>query len=498
MKYSIAIFFCLFTIKLLAQPAQVTMSMGVLHDKIKGGWAGQTIGVTLGAPYEFRYNGSFIQDYVPLKWHQGYVKEIMTNEPGIYDDLYMDLTFVDVFEKYGLDAPIDSFANAFARADYMLWHANQTARYNIFRGLKAPASGHWKNNPHADDIDYQIESDFSGLMSPGMPQTAAKIGDKIGHIMNYGDGWYGGIYVGTMYALAFVSSDINYIVTEGLKSIPEGSRFRAMINDVINWHERFPDDWHYTWIEIQKKWSAEHSCPDGIYDAFNIDAPLNAAYVVLGLLYGKGDIGRSMEITTRAGQDADCNPSTVGGILGTMIGYGNIGPYWMQGLEGAEKVDFKYTTMSLEKVYEVGFKHAVQNILKQGGEQNGNEIVINTEKVVPVKLEQGFTELGKLKDIKLNSLDKNEVGFSFDGNAVVIKGSVGKKKNDIADRDIRIKLTLDGKTELLIMPTNFQSRKHDVYWNYDLPNGKHEVKLEVIDPHPDYRLDIPMAFVYKK
>src|SRR5678815_2941719 len=65
----------------------------------------------------------------------------------------MDLTFVDVFEKYGLDAPVDSFANAFAHAGYMLWHANQAGRYNILHGIKAPQSGYWKNNPHADCID---------------------------------------------------------------------------------------------------------------------------------------------------------------------------------------------------------------------------------------------------------------------------------------------------------------------------------------------------------
>ena len=31
-------------------PEQVTMSKKVLFDKIKGGWAGQTIGCTLGVP----------------------------------------------------------------------------------------------------------------------------------------------------------------------------------------------------------------------------------------------------------------------------------------------------------------------------------------------------------------------------------------------------------------------------------------------------------------
>jgi hypothetical protein len=89
-------------------------------------------------PYEFQFNGTFIGDYQSLKWYDGYLKNTMINNPGLYDDLYMDLTFVDVFEKYGLDAPVDSFANAFANAGYMLWHANQAARYNLLNGIKPP------------------------------------------------------------------------------------------------------------------------------------------------------------------------------------------------------------------------------------------------------------------------------------------------------------------------------------------------------------------------
>ena len=66
-------------------------------------------------------------------------------------------------------------------------YANQCARYNILDGMMPPESGHWLNNPCADDIDFQIETDFAGLMSPGMVNTSTEIGDKIGHIMNYED-----------------------------------------------------------------------------------------------------------------------------------------------------------------------------------------------------------------------------------------------------------------------------------------------------------------------
>ena len=150
-----------------------------------------------------------INDYQKIPWYDGLLKKSMTNNPGIYDDLYMDLTFVEVFEREGLDAPVESHAKSYANAGYMLWHANQAARYNILQGIMPPASGHWLNNPHADCIDYQIEADFAGLMSPGMPNTASKISDKIGHIMNYGDGVYGGIFLSALYSAAFFENDIN-------------------------------------------------------------------------------------------------------------------------------------------------------------------------------------------------------------------------------------------------------------------------------------------------
>src|SRR5690554_4892241 len=106
----------------------VTLSKQELRDKIMGGWAAQMIGVTFGGPTEFRYNGAMIHDYEPIPWYDGYLAWWYDNAPGLYDDLYMDLTFVDVIERYGADAPADTFAKAFATADYQLWHANQQAR----------------------------------------------------------------------------------------------------------------------------------------------------------------------------------------------------------------------------------------------------------------------------------------------------------------------------------------------------------------------------------
>ncbi|MGZ5135552.1 MAG: ADP-ribosylglycohydrolase family protein, partial [Flavitalea sp.] len=447
--------------------------------------------------YEFRFSGSFIQDYQPLVWYDGYIKKTMLEVPGLYDDLYMDLTFVDVFERYGFDAPVDSFANAFARAGYMLWHANQVARYNILNGVKAPLSGHWKNNPHADDIDYQIESDFAGLMAPGMPNVASRISDKIGHIMNFGDGWYGGVYIGAMYSLAFTSNDIGYIVSEALKAIPANTKFHRCIANVIKWHKQYPNDWHQTWLQIQKNWSSDIACPDGVFEPFNIDATINSAYVVLGLLYGNGDFSRTMEVTTRAGQDADCNPSSAGGILGAILGYKKIPEYWKLGLKEAEDIDFKYTTISLNKVYEIGFKHAVEMIRQNGGTITEEKITIAVQNCEPVKYEQSFEGMFPVIKRKFNYRNFKELNFEFDGTGFVLKGDARKLTQDAEIHSFLVELYIDGvKQETATFPANFTTRRQELFWKYLMPTGKHRVVVKVLNPRVDFELNSTEYIIY--
>ena len=482
-------------------PEKVTLTKSALQDKIKGGWAGQVIGVTFGGPTEFRFNGTMINDYQPIVWYDGYIRKTMTENPGLYDDLYMDLTFVDVFEKEGLDASVEAHAKAYANAEYVLWHANQAGRYNILNGIGAPQSGHWLNNPHADDIDFQIEADFSGLMSPGMPNTAATIGDGIGHIMNYGDGWYGGVYVGAMYALAFVSDDIQYVVKEALKTIPSQSTFYQCINDVIQWHDRYPDDWKNNWFEIQKKWSDDVGCPDGAFAAFNIDAKLNAAYIVLGLLYGDGDFTKTMEISTRAGQDSDCNPSSAGGILGTMLGYEKIPDHWKMGLKEAEDIDFKYTTMSLNDVYAMGFKHALQVVERNGGKLTEDSVTISVQQPEAVRLEQAFEGHYPVEKRSVHQELKDEYTFEFEGIGFVLLGQSEPVKESnwdyrgdyFATADLYID---DQKVETAKLPASYIKRRLELFWKYQLPPGKHKVTIRQINPKPGFKVQMSQLLVY--
>lgn len=484
---------CLFS----CRPEGVRMSKEVLLDKIKGGWAGQTIGVIYGAPTEFKYNGVRIPDSVYIGWEKGACKWYFDHNGGIYDDLYMDLTFVEAFDRYGFDIPADTLAQAFARAGYKLWHANQAARYNILHGISAPESGYWKNNPHADDIDFQIEADFAGLMAPGMPVAATEICDKVGHIMCYGDGWYGGVYVAALYSLAFLSDDMEYVVEEALKTIPEASNYHRCISDVIAWCRENPD-WKTTWQLVQDQWADEINCPIGTKDPFNIDAKVNSAYVVMGLLYGRKDLYKTVDIATRCGADSDCNPATAAGILCTMLGYSNIPEEWMDNVREVEALNFDYTDISLHKAYEMSLRHALQMIERQGGEVNKKTVTIRTQPPVPVRLEQSFENLelaGKFDTPYKNF--RKPYNYMFDGTGIALKGKLNVRKNCPQTYVARLKIDIDGKEEIVVLPADFTKRKVDLYWNYDLAPGRHTMTMQWLNAIPEAEISLESALVYR-
>jgi len=482
--------FGLIGLNCFGQKQNFSLSKAELQDKIKGGWAGQLIGCTFGGPTEFKFKGTIIPDNQPIAWGNQWCTWWFDNIPGLYDDVAVDLTFVEVIEKEGIKAKVSSFANSFAHGNFHIAHANQQARYNILKGILPPASGYWENNPHSDDLDFQIEADFIGLMSPGMVNVSTNYCDSIGHIMCYGDGWYGGVYVASMYSLAFVSKDMEFIVSEALKTLPKQSDFYNCINDVIGWWKENPDDWKMTWKFCSDKWSNDKGCPMCVFDAGNIDAKLNAAYIVIGLLYGKGDYGLTMEISTRCGQDSDCNPANAGGILGTFLGYSKIPEYWKSPVYPVEDRKFVCTTLSLNDIYVLGMKHALENLKQNGASISGDIITIPCQPIKPVRFEEGFAnhfpkERYPIKK-ELNEIT-SELNFEFEGIGFLLDGEAQRVYP--GDYNFQVEMYIDGKfEELFSMSTDENIRKYGFAWKYNLPDGKHHVRLKVLNPVKNFKI----------
>jgi hypothetical protein len=393
-----------------------SISPEILKDKIAGGWAGKMIGVTYGAPTEFRAL-SRIND-APIDWKPSDIRGSMWQ-----DDIYVQLTFLMSMDRYGMDAPAKKFQEMFAKAGYPLWHANMQARKNYYDSIFAPLSGSPEYSIHADDIDFQIEADYIGFMCPGMPRTATMIADKIGHIMNYGDGVYGGIFVAALYSEAFFDSDIPAIIEKALRSIPSGSDYYKIISDVILLHKQYPTDWRTSWQELENKWGDVDICGAG--QPFNIDAKLNGAYIVMGLLYGEGDPMRTLEITTRCGQDSDCNPSNAMAVLGVIRGFSGLPENMKQGVTAMGDSIFINTDYSFNSAVSSTDKYAKELILKDGGRVTDKKILVKIQEPAPPAYEVSFPDV--VFDRKISVFNNNGWKFKGKWSSYEISSDRGKK-----------------------------------------------------------------------
>jgi hypothetical protein len=315
-------------------------------DKVAGGWLGQAIGVLWAQWTEGKWQGQIVpfdlEDWYRIKpavekqieaagdWEaqykasKKYVGEKSNWETwkpdrmSDQDDLYVEFMFLHAIQKYGLDVTGTQIAEEWVK--YLdkerVWCANRGAYDNFLKGIWPPMSGNPRNTIWGDAIDYQIEADLFGLISPGLPRISNAWGDRVGHIMNYGDGVYAGMAMSAMYGEAFFENNPRKLAEYSLRAIPSESKYAEMVRDVLDLHQRIPD-WKEAWKKLETKWGKKDL--NGA-----VDVRINGAFVYMGLLYGGGDFWQTMNISMRCGRDSDCNPSSSAGILGTVLGLSGI------------------------------------------------------------------------------------------------------------------------------------------------------------------------------
>ncbi|MBI3735407.1 ADP-ribosylglycohydrolase family protein, partial [Candidatus Sumerlaeota bacterium] len=214
---------------------------------------------------------------------------------------------------------------------------------------------------------------------------------------------------------------------------------------------------------------------------------------------------RTLEITTRCGQDADCNPSSAGGILGVMLGWEAIPENWKSGIPTIAEKKFDYTNYSFNDIIASTMTRALKNIRLAGGRIEGDQIMIPAQTPKPPKLEQWsmgipqkrlFTDApdwrfdGKwpaAMDVERNRLrghaatDPGAVAtLEFTGTAIAI---IGHCRQDGGRADVY----LDGSKVAEIdayIPEN--THDNDLWHAYRLAPRKHTVRI-VTRPDADPR-----------
>lgn len=303
------------------------LSVKYINSRIYAGVLGKTIGVRLGAPVE------------PLIWTYDRIRDTYGDITGYLrdfknfaadDDTNGPVYFIRAMRDYQLKPSAQEVAktwlNYAADGHGMYWwggygiSTEHTAYLNLKAGIAAPRSGSIEQNGAtiAEQIGGQIFIDSWGWVNPGNPKQAAEMSATAASVAHDGDGINGAKFVAAMIARAFDAQNVAQIYDSGMAAIPADSSYARVAGAVRDFHHQNQDDWR--------------ACMDMLTAEFGYDRypgichmiP-NAGVLALAVLYGEGDLCRTVEIATMCGWDTDCNAGNAGAIIGTFQG---LQPSW--------------------------------------------------------------------------------------------------------------------------------------------------------------------------
>ncbi|MDI7275875.1 MAG: ADP-ribosylglycohydrolase family protein [Anaerolineae bacterium] len=312
----------------------------VLLDRILGAWLGRCAGCCLGKPVEgwprqrieeyLRLANAFPLDaYVPLlePMPQGLgpnpskLPAMAGHINGMPPDDDMNYTILGLsnLERKGPGFTSQDVADSWlARLPFLeVATAEHEAYRNLVNGLRPPHSATYRN-PYREWIGARIRADAFGYCAPGWPERAAEFAYRDAAVSHVKNGIYGEMWVAAMLAAALVSDDLATVLEAGLAEIPAQCRLAEAVRAAIA-----ARDAHSTW---QGAWDALMAQYGHYHRVHTIN---NALIVLLGLLYGEMDLGKTICIAVMSGLDTDCNGATAGSIVGAMLGAKRIPQRWV-------------------------------------------------------------------------------------------------------------------------------------------------------------------------
>jgi len=297
-------------------------------EKLYAGVLGKCIGIRIGAPVE-----PTIWTYERIRKTYGDIRSYIKDYRNFAadDDFNGPAFFIRALTDYGRDGDIGAEDIGKAWLNYtreekgFYWwggygrSTEHTAYLNLASGMKAPESGSIATNGAAiaEQIGGQIFVDTWGLVFPADIEKAARYGGMAASVSHDGNGLYGGRFIAAAISKAFETMDIKVIIDSALSTIPGDSEYARVVKAVFAFHKERPDDFR--------------ACMDFLISDFGYDRypgvchiiP-NAGVCILALLYGEGDLSRTVEIATMCGWDTDCNAGNVGTITGVAGGLAGV------------------------------------------------------------------------------------------------------------------------------------------------------------------------------
>ena len=278
---------------------------------------GKNIGGTLGGPYEGLQQINDVQGFVTKPG------EVLPN-----DDLDLQLIWLKAMEEQGPNG-----VNAQVLGEYWLsyigpnWNEYGVGKSNLRAGIPAPMCGEFNNGYWKHSNGAWIRTEIWACLYPGKVEKAIEYAFADASVDHgFGEGSYAAIFIAALESAAFVFSDMETLIQIGLSKIPKDCRIARSVNIVL---DAFHSD--KTWQQAREL-LVEDSADLGWFQA-----PANVGFVVVGLLYGKGDFKQSLILATNCGDDTDCTAATTGSIMGIIGGTAGLPADWTAHL--GEKIE---------------------------------------------------------------------------------------------------------------------------------------------------------------
>ncbi|MBS1877503.1 MAG: ADP-ribosylglycohydrolase family protein [Acidobacteria bacterium] len=290
----------------------VEIPADLIDDKVRGGFLGQVIGDLNGLKHEMKYilEPGNVEQYTPS----------LPDGAWTDDDTDVEWPYIVEMERSKqVMIPYPRVAEVWKQhINRRIWCSHLYLRQILDIGVEPPLTGRLEINPWADfNLSGQFVSESWGLISPGMPQTAARIGSHYTHVSVDGEAVQAAQMMAAMIAAAFFTNDMEKILDAGAASVDSRSVMREIVTDVRRWWRENPRDWRVT-----RKLTKDKYCKFGGHDMRDRNGVwLNGASTIAALQYGDGDFVQTVRSAFNLGWDADNNAATSGTILGVMKGY---------------------------------------------------------------------------------------------------------------------------------------------------------------------------------
>jgi hypothetical protein len=182
-----------------------------------------------------------------------------------------------------------------------------------------------------------------------------------------------------------------------------------------------------------------------------------------------------------------------------MLGYSRIPAFWKPAIEKVEDMLFPYSDLTLNQVYDLSYKHALEQVEANGGTVGSDDLTIKVQTPEMLRFEESFPGMFPVKELLVRTDHLEEsIKIDFSGTGIVVLGNVKSRCID-ESRDFvaLLDVYIDGEVvEQVKMPFDYITRKYDIFHKYMLPSGEHKLEIKWVNQHPDFRIYFRSYVVY--